>query len=98
MVVSIRSLVSELQDRCCVLLPHEHPFLQRPSFVDYGNARILTQELLDEGVREDWFRPKADLNSQSFLRVTRGILTSKRTSRKFKAYYEASFAGVPIAA
>jgi len=98
LLVSVCSVRDDLYDRTCVLLPHEHEFLRKKSFVYYAKATILDQGSLSEGLERRKFDPHEDLNSQTFLRVTRGILISKRSTPRVKQFYQLSLDRLATAA
>ena len=87
LVVPCCSIKDRPYDPTCTLGVHEHAWITRPSFINYGHSEIIAQARLVDGVARQKFHPKADMNLQTFLRVTNGIPRSKRTPPEVKAYY-----------
>lgn len=73
-------------DATCILQPHEHDWLQHESFVFYAYAQTVPCVALERGIEQDIFKPKLDINGQSFLRVYNGLCASIHTPRKVKTY------------
>lgn len=98
LVVSCNSIKSDRFDRTCLLYAYEHPNISHPSYIAYRHADIVTHERLIVGVRREYFHPKKDLNSQTFLRVTKGIVTSPETTPRIKNFFFENKAGSRFAA
>lgn len=86
LIVSISSLTNKFCDNACVLLAHEHAFLNRESYVFYRNARLVKKEALDNGVSSNLFKPHDSFNGQAFLKIMKGFCTSKQSPKKIKVY------------
>lgn len=86
LIVSISTKTNALCDPTCVILPHEHPFLARESFVFYRMAKVEANSVLMSGVTKGYFVPRQDMNAQTFLRIVNGICASPQTPRGIKRY------------
>ncbi len=88
LTVSVSSYRAGLPaDLTCKLFPGDHPFLKHESYVDYGNARIISANKLVEGVKQDLFVQKEPLATCIFARVCFGLEQSLRTSPKNREFY-----------
>jgi len=50
-IVPVCSAVKDQTDETCMLLPHEHDFIVRPSFVLYARVCQMTETYLSEASR-----------------------------------------------
>lgn len=87
LIVSICTKVNNLCDSACTIQSHEHPWLTKESYVFYRKAQIVAKTALDNGVSAKFFTVQADINGQTFLRITKGICASIQTPRKIKKYF-----------
>lgn len=87
LIVSVSSKTDAPCDDTCILQPNEHEFLKRESYVFYRKAIIIEHSSLVNGVNSNLFKPKADINGQTFLKVTKGICNSIQTPKKIKVYF-----------
>jgi len=88
LIVSVSSYRAGLPaDSTCKLFAGNHPFLKHESYVDYGNARIISAGKLMNGVKQDLFVPKEPLATDIFARVCFGVEQSLRTSTKNREFY-----------
>lgn len=85
-LVPICSVPTGTHDQTCILQPHEHAFVKKPSFLLYARADLYSAKALAAGVRERVIIPDHDINGQSFLRIVSGLCRSKQTPRKIKRY------------
>ena len=90
LIVSICSVPQDGSpyDTTCILQPHEHAFLRKPSYIFYARAQLVKRAALEKGVRLVEMITKEDMNGQAFLKVTSGLCRSPQTPRKIKRYYE----------
>ena len=87
LIVSVASYRAGLPaDLTCKLFAGDHPFLKHDSYVDYGNARIVTADKLRNGIKLDFFVPKEPLETSIFARVCYGLEQSLRTTNKNREF------------
>ncbi len=89
LIVPIASWTNELCDNTCGLLPHDHAFIRRRSWVVYRKASIITAEKLEQGVKSLLVSRHDKMNAAAFLRIKNGICQSSQTPRKIKKYFDA---------
>lgn len=87
LIVSVSSKTNSPCDETCLLQIHEHEFLDRVSYVFYRKAKIVSQSSLVNGVEQNIFIPRDDMNGQTFLRIKSGICRSPQTPNKIKKYF-----------
>lgn len=85
-LVPVCKLINDLCDKTCLLNTHEHPFLTCKSYILYRKARIESSFDLISGVTNRHFKPREDMNGQTFLRIKNGLCASPHTPRKIKFY------------
>lgn len=77
-------------DPTCILYPGDHPFIRRDSFIAYGRARIELSQKLINGVQAGVLAPRETLDGAVFARVCQGLLDSRHTAPKIRAFYSAA--------
>ncbi|MAC48204.1 MAG: hypothetical protein CMI12_15355 [Oceanospirillum sp.] len=88
LIVSISSIKhGQRYDDSCVLNPGEHPFIKRPSFVDYRRARIIEVQKLVTGVNQKLFQPCGTVSESVYAYVCQGLLKSPFVSPKIKKFF-----------
>ena len=98
LLVPISSMPAGPFDRTCTLARHEHRFLRKPSYANYRDVETVTRDALVVGIADKTFVPRPDVNPQTFLKIVRGIVASKRTPYLYKAFYLDRFVGTKVAA
>jgi len=66
------------KDQSCIIEPGEHSFVKHKSCVSFGDARIVTDALLDEQLAASAFRPHDPLDSQLLTKIRRSAADSRR--------------------
>lgn len=87
-IVVVTAVVSEkpFTDKTVTLNVGDHPFIRRPSNVDYGWSRFLPAMKLLRG------KPQEDLNDEVLARVRDGLLASSHTTNELVSYCRPIFA------
>ena len=86
LIVGICSVSSAPHDDTCILQPHEHDFLSHDSYVLYARAQIVPEQGLNLAIENKSAIVHKAVNSQTFLRIKKGICRSPHASRKVKRY------------
>ena len=74
-------------DATCALTKGEHPFVTRPTFVNFSYARIEQARHLEEMVTNRQFRANARIGNLLLARIKKGLLDSPFTKREFKRLF-----------
>lgn len=91
LLVGVSSVRPSLyHDPACLLYPGDHPFLVRPSFVNYRGARIEDAQKLMNGVKQGVFVPRDTLAGEIFARVCHGLTESRHVAPKILDFYTAA--------
>ena len=77
-------------DTTTVLLPGEHPFIDRPTVAFYHDARQAKAALLDSSVAQGVGRNHALASTALLARLQNGLLVSPFTSPKIKSAFNAA--------
>lgn len=85
-IVPVCTWTNDLCDGTCKLQSHEHPFLDRLSYIRYRESDIVPYENLILGLESRNFILKEEMNSQTFLKISKGFCISLQTPRKIKKY------------
>ena len=83
---------NKFYDSTCVLGVGDHPFINRPSWVNYRNAKRQYVPALKHGVAARKFIPRPQMHSSAFERVCDGFLASPHVRPSVKSYVQAQFA------
>jgi hypothetical protein len=87
-MVSFRSVDGDLPyDTTCVLEKGDHPFVKRPTWVDFGRANIFAVAKLENGIRTGQLIRYEPVSDALFKRVAEGLCTSPMTPPKIVAFY-----------
>ena len=86
-VVSITTLKAGT-DQTVILQQGEHPFINRPSSVFYGDARLIDARDLDGKVKANHIQPHSQCPPQTLENVRAGVLASEFTPQKVQRFYE----------
>lgn len=82
-------------DTTTVLLPGEHPFIDRPTVAFYNDARLAKATLLDSSVAQGVGRNHAVASAALLLKLQSGLVASPFTPTKIKtAFAVAKSAGL----
>ena len=82
-LVSICSIVPK-HDRTCELLPGDHPFITRPSYVAYSKARAYSEVDIQKHIASGFFSPKTAISAELLVRIKNGLIASPRTQNYLK--------------
>jgi hypothetical protein len=74
-------------DSSCVLLPGDHPFVKRASFVQFARARIEDASKLLRGVKDGKLIPHDPVDSVLFTKICKGLAQSPYTPGKILKFY-----------
>ena len=74
-------------DPACQLYPQDHPFVTRDSYVNYGFARVVAASQRVAAVRQGRLVPMEDMDAAVVDRICHGLLASRHTPLKVKAFY-----------
>ena len=74
-------------DATCAFTIGEHPFVTRPTFVNFSYARIEQARHLEEMVASGQFRANARIDNLLLARIKQGLLDSPFTKREFKRLF-----------
>lgn len=66
-------------DTTVILHPGDHPFISRPTSVDYGSAKPLVISKLEEWIGARRALPQEPLTAELLARVAAGLCQSSRT-------------------
>lgn len=79
-VVSICSIVAgQNHDATCELGPGDHPFVDRPSFVDYSTAYIVAADKLIRRCRNGEYIRQPRVSSALLARIQEGMMRSRHS-------------------
>jgi hypothetical protein len=65
-----------IHDTTCVLQPGSHPFISRPSYVDYYHAVVKRAQPLEDGVQTGALRAGAATDEALYASIRTGFLTT----------------------
>ena len=90
--VAVVSLSSTLDaDKTVVLLPGDHPFIRRETYVIYGLAKVIDATKLESKVKaEGEIKHNDDCSPELFERIREGVFKSPFSRPVIKAYLEAA--------
>lgn len=69
-----------------VLRPTHHPFIDRETVVNYGQAKKVAVDVLTERLEDNIAEAHDPFSDNVLEMIQRGILESKRTPREIKQY------------
>jgi len=75
-------------DPACVVDVGEHPFVTKPSFIEYRLSRIISCEHVAKCVAGWVFTPKVDVSDDLLLRLQTGIEASDFTPMLVYRYFD----------
>ena len=78
-VVSLTTHAPE-KDQSCVLDVGDHPFIKHPTCVEYGRARVVSWERLEEGFTTGRFSRREDASIDLMIKVWAGADVTNRLS------------------
>lgn len=78
-------------DPTLILQPGSHSFIDRPTAVSYGDAKLAGVEVLEQLVNAGAARFHDDCTEPLLASIQQGLLTSPRTPRWLKAYGRSRF-------
>ena len=74
-------------DKTCIVEPDEHPFIKKPSFIEYRKARIEKESHLVNCRESTYWFPHEPVSNELFKRICNGVLDSPHTPKRIKDYY-----------
>ena len=89
-IVNIDKHTSPKQDQTTILQPGDHDFINLQSYVNYGRAKIISYDKLEEYVRRGEARLYPPLENILLQRVCEGILRSRFTPIEVRELYQDS--------
>lgn len=75
-------------DPTVTLLPHEHPFVVRPTAVHYPEARLVHASQLQSLIESGATSTHADCNGDLVKRIADGLLASDRAPQWIAQWYQ----------
>lgn len=94
LLVSISTIKPELpHDPTCILHAGDHPFIKHKSFVSYRLTRLEEAKKITNGVKQGIFVPQGTIETDIFARICKGLLESRQTSAKLRAFFLAAYPG-----
>ena len=77
-------------DPTCILMPGDHPFIHRESFIDYRHAIIESRRELQSGVKSGDYVLKEPMKLAVVERICRGLENSPNTPDEILDFYHAA--------
>jgi hypothetical protein len=71
-------------DATCECAVGEHPFIKKPSFIDYSHLRVERVTNLAARVATGFFVSQAEVDPQLLARILAGVQQSRFSKREFK--------------
>lgn len=78
-------------DTTTILLPPDHPWINRPSVVNYGKATLVRVDYLLAQIKDNIADVHRPLKPEKLEIIQQGILKSKRTPRHIKRHCRTVF-------
>lgn len=91
LLVSFSTIREErFYDSTCIVTPGEHPFIKKPSFIEYRKARIEKASHVVKCREATYWFPHEPVSNELFTRICMGILDSPHTPKRIKDYYRSN--------
>lgn len=74
-------------DTACVLLPGEHSFIQRPSYVSYRHMRVDAIEHIEKMLSTSVWIGQPPCSDDVLTKIIGGVCHSRLTPREFKRLF-----------
>lgn len=87
-IIPISTLNSPKQDRQTVLTMGCHEFINHESYVNYGRAKLISEEQLNHLITEGQVKRKSRFEEPNFSRICDGILKSHFTPPDVREHYQ----------
>lgn len=71
-------------DSTCVLHPGDHPFINRPTFVNYSRARWMPKDAMERLLSYNTISPREDLQPNILKAVQQGAGESRSLKEKYR--------------
>jgi len=87
-LVNFTSVMQSRQfDQSCILTPEDnaHPFIKRPSYINYAGARIEEAAAIRRGVNSGQLIQQGAICAKAFKRIVAGLNNSNHTTFAIKA-------------
>ena len=89
LIVSLSSVKAGMPyDDSCVLYPGDHSFIRTTSYVDYSRIQIIPVQKIQNGILQGKIQPFEAIQTDVFARICHGLLQSRHTKPKFRAFYQ----------
>lgn len=82
-------------DRTVVLEDGDHPFVTRPTSVDYSMANYFTASFISDALKSGRCHPQADVAPDLLERIRNGLLSSSHTVHAIREYCRGRFQKPP---
>lgn len=77
-------------DNTCILSAGSHEFVVRDSFIFYRHLRIEKASEIEANIKQGYFIQKALINETDYLRILKGIFTSKAVETRYKRFLKSA--------
>ena len=84
-IVSVTTLRYPSQDKSCVLLPGEHPFIKEKSIVDFKRTTVMSYIQIFNGIQKGLLIRKEDISDELLKRIQKAATKSKYISDEIKS-------------
>lgn len=72
------------KDQSCVLGIGDHPYIRKGSVINYAEALVANENLINEGIRKRYMQADVPVSPQALAKVQAGALASPHTEAKVK--------------
>jgi len=90
-IISITTLRNR-QDQTVIVGPSDHPYLQHPSVVFYGDSRIVDTRAIERAVLEGTVQSQERCSPNLLSLLQGGVLASPHTPKKIIRFYRDAIA------
>jgi hypothetical protein len=75
-------------DATCCLVIGDHPYINKPSFIDYSMAKVLSATSIQSQVDLGFFEAREMVSPQVMAKICAGILASPSTPPSARDFYQ----------
>ena len=72
------------KDQSCVLDIGDHPYIRKESVINYAEALLANENLINEGMRKRYMQADVPVSHEVLAKVQAGALASPHTEAKVK--------------
>lgn len=88
LTVSVDTYKSKLQDSSCLIHKGEHSFIKDTSFVNYKYAKVVSFQVMFNGIKKGLFIPKEEVSEQLLQRIQNGAKLTKFLDNAYKIWFD----------